>query len=127
MKRFTITTNFAWGLVVFGGIIECFWVSGLKYADSFIFYTLTVIGIIISFCCAIIAMKKIEVSICYAIFVGIGTVGIVIAEILVFGEPFSLLKMALIITLLLGVIGLKFVSKESDEVTNESGSNLGLD
>lgn len=113
MKKYTISTNLAWTLVVFGGVVECFWVSGLKYADGFTSYALTAIGIVVSFCCAILAMKKIEVSVCYTIFVGIGTAGVVLAEMFVFGEDFSFLKILFIVLLLVGVIGLKFVSKEN--------------
>lgn len=113
MKKYTISTNLAWTLVVLGGVVECFWASGLKYADSFISYALTAIGIVVSFCCAILAMKKIEVSVCYTIFVGIGTAGVVLAEMFVFGEDFSFLKILFIVLLLVGVIGLKFVSKEN--------------
>ena len=117
----------AWALVLFGGMIECFWVSGLKYADSFALYMLTGIGIIVSFCCAVMAMKKIEVGVCYAVFVGIGTAGIVLTEMLVFDEPFSLAKISLIILLLIGVVGLKFKAKEDDALADELAKDLGLD
>ncbi|WP_300451592.1 multidrug efflux SMR transporter [uncultured Helicobacter sp.] len=127
MKKLTITTNMAWALVLFGGMIECFWVSGLKYADSFALYMLTGIGIIVSFCCAVMAMKKIEVGVCYAVFVGIGTAGIVLTEMLVFDEPFSLAKISLIILLLIGVVGLKFQAKEDDALADELAKDLGLD
>ncbi|RDU69835.1 QacE family quaternary ammonium compound efflux SMR transporter [Helicobacter aurati] len=127
MKKIAINTNMAWCLVIFGGIVECFWVSGLKHADNFALYALTGIGIIISFCCAILAMKKIEVGVCYAVFVGIGTAGVVLAEMFVFGEKFSLLKISFIILLLIGVIGLKFVSKANDNAPNTLAKDLGLD
>ena len=127
MKKLTITTNMAWALVLFGGMIECFWVSGLKYADSFALYMLTGIGIIVSFCFAVMAMKKIEVGVCYAVFVGIGTAGIVLTEMLVFDEPFSLAKISLIILLLIGVVGLKFKAKEDDALADELAKDLGLD
>ncbi|WP_343353099.1 multidrug efflux SMR transporter [Helicobacter mastomyrinus] len=127
MKKLTITTNMAWALVLFGGMIECFWVSGLNYADSFALYMLTGIGIIVSFCCAVMAMKKIEVGVCYAVFVGIGTAGIVLTEMLVFDEPFSLAKISLIVLLLIGVVGLKFQAKEDDALADELAKDLGLD
>ncbi|TEY04592.1 multidrug efflux SMR transporter [Campylobacter sp. US33a] len=128
MAQVKLNSKIAWILVIIGGIVECFWVSGLKYADNFTLYIFTGIGILISFCCAIIAMKHIEVSVAYAVFVGIGTSGVVLSEMLIFNENFSLLKISLIALLLLSVIGLKFVSKENDENTvNELAQNLGLD
>ncbi|MBK1972853.1 multidrug efflux SMR transporter [Campylobacter sp. TTU-622] len=114
MKK-QISLNLAWGLVVLGGIIECFWVSGLKYANTLPLYILTGVGICISFTCAVIAMKKIEVSIAYSVFVGIGTAGVVLVEMFYFKENFSLFKIILILTLLSGVIGLKLISKENKD------------
>ena len=104
--------NFAWFLILIGGLVECFWVSGLKYANSYSTYTLTALGILVSFICAVFAVKKIEVSIAYSVFVGIGTAGVVLTEMFIFHENFSTLKLCLIALLLFGVIGLKFASKE---------------
>lgn len=132
MKFFHNKTNFAWCLVILGGVIELFWVSGLKYADSTFWYMLTICGIAFSFICMIVAVRYIEVSIAYAVFVGIGTVGIVIAEMLVFNEAFSFLKLIFIATLLLGIIGLKLVSTHHRELTDKDlatnlDKDLGLD
>ena len=107
-----MSSNLAWVLIVIGGIVECFWVSGLKYADSFVLYILTGLGILISFSCGIIAMKKIEVSVAYAVFVGIGTAGVVLAEMLYFGENFSLIK---------------FVNKENDDEAFKELSDVVFD
>lgn len=133
-KVFTmkVSTNFAWILIILGGIIECFWASGLKYADNLLLYTLTGIGILFSFAAMILAIKSdIEIGVAYSVFVGIGTVGIALAEIIVFGEPFSLLKITLILLLLIGVIGLKLATskKETKEQTStkEITHKLGLD
>lgn len=104
----------AWILIILGGIVEIFWVSGLKYADSLFLHILTGIGILFSFSAMIIACKKIEVSIAYSVFVGIGTAGVVLSEMLYFGEPFDPIRLILIGVLLIGVIGLKLTSKEED-------------
>lgn len=123
--------NLAWGLVVLGGIVECFWVSGLKHADSTLLYALTALGIIFSFSAMILACKVLEVSIAYSVFVGIGTAGVVAGEIFIFGEPFSAIKVSLIALLLFAVIALKFVSedgKAQDEALVENlSSDLGID
>lgn len=122
-----MSSNLAWVLIVVGGIMECFWVSGLKYADSFALYILTGLGILISFSCGIIAMKKIEVSVAYAVFVGIGTAGVVLAEMLYFGENFSLIKILLITILVICVIALKFVNKENDDEAFKELSDVVFD
>ncbi len=122
-------TNLAWGLVVLGGIVECFWVSGLKYANTPLLSILTALGIAFSFSAMILACKVLEVSIAYSVFVGIGTAGVVVGEILIFGEPFSLIKVSLIALLLFAVIALKFVSQKEDGVAQDEAlvENLASD
>lgn len=115
-----------WFLVILGGIVEIFGVSGLKYANSFWLYCLTFLGILISFCLMILATKKLEVSVAYAVFVGIGSAGIVIAEMLVFGESIDFVRIILIGTLLFGVIGLKLTSKSEQKITQDISAELGL-
>lgn len=132
MQSIKLTPNLAWGLVIFGGIVECFWASGLKYSDNLFAFTLTGIGIFISFISMILAVKVLEIGIAYSVFVGIGTAGITLAEILIFGEPFSPLKILFIATLLIGVIGLKLSSSEKEEAQEEKlvsnfSHDLGLD
>ncbi|GAB0172197.1 MAG: multidrug efflux SMR transporter [Helicobacter trogontum] len=115
-QKIIISKNLAWILILIGGICEVAWVSGLKYADTLPLKVLTGVGIAFSFTCAVLAMKKLEVAIVYSVFVGIGTGGVVIAEIVVFGQEASLAKIALISTLMLGVLGLKYSVKESETI-----------
>ena len=132
MKNIQLTPNLAWGLVIFGGIVECFWASGLKYSENLFAFTLTGIGIFISFICMVLAVRVLEIGIAYSVFVGIGTAGITLAEIFIFGESFSFLKILVIATLLVGVIGLK-LSADKEEVVQEAklashlSHDLGLD
>lgn len=132
MQSIKLTPNLAWGLVILGGIVECFWASGLKYSDNLLAFTLTGIGIFISFISMILAVKVLEIGIAYSVFVGIGTAGVTLAEILIFNEPFSPLKILFIATLLIGVIGLKLSSSEKEEMQEEKRTSnfsydLGLD
>lgn len=120
--------NFAWLLVVLGGLVEVFWVTGLKYADTLATYALTGIGVLFSFSAMIMACKSLEVSVVYAVFVGIGASGVVLNEMILFGEPFSIVKVSLIVLLMLSVIGLKFSSKQDDEkIVQNISKDLGLD
>ncbi|WP_338083711.1 DMT family transporter [Campylobacter anatolicus] len=120
--------NLSWLLVVAGGIVEIFWVSGLKHSDTLFLYTLTLLGIMFSFIAMIIACKYLEVSIVYSVFVGIGAGGVVLSEMIFFNELFSVPKIILITILMIGVIGLKLTSKENDEkVMANLSDELGLD
>lgn len=113
-----------WILIILGGMIEIFWVSGLKYADSLFLYILTGIGILCSFTAMIIACRSIEVSVAYAVFVGIGTAGVVLAEMLYFGESFNIARIGLICILLIGVVGLKLTDKKDINKLNHSDKKV---
>jgi paired small multidrug resistance pump len=106
-----VNTN--WIKVFVAALFEVFWVIGLKHAEDFWTWTGTVISIIISFYVMVMAGRKLPVGTVYAVFVGLGTAGTVISEIILFGEPFKLSKILLTLLLLAGVIGLKLVTKDS--------------
>ena len=108
--------NKEWTKVVIASFFEVFWVIGLKHADSLWTWTGTIIAIAISFYFMIMAGKRLPVGTVYAVFVGLGTTGTVLADILFFGEDFNVAKIGFIVVLLLGVIGLKLVTDEDKEV-----------
>ncbi|MEK4229540.1 DMT family transporter [Solibacillus sp. FSL H8-0538] len=106
--------NRIWLIVVIAAVFEVGWVIGLKHADSVLTWGSTVIGIIISFCGMIYASGRLPVGTVYAVFVGLGTAGTVITEMVFFREPFDIVKVALIIVLLSGVLGLKLISNSTE-------------
>ncbi|MFJ6414159.1 DMT family transporter [Terribacillus saccharophilus] len=106
-----------WFSVILAGIIEVLWVIGLKHANNTLEWAGTIICILLSFYLMLQASKHMPVGTVYAVFVGIGSTGTVIVDMLFFGEPFKLAKVALIAVLLLGVIGLKLVT--GDKQTTE--------
>ncbi len=112
--------NTNWIKVIVAAFFEVFWVIGLKHADDFWTWAGTVISIIISFYVMIMAGRKLPVGTVYAVFVGLGTAGTVIAEILFFGEPFKMSKILMILLLLAGVIGLKLVTTDKVKEGAES-------
>ena len=59
------------------------------------------------------ASKQLPVGTVYAVFVGIGVAGTVIADMLFFGEPFTIMKVVLLLLLLVGIIGLKLSTNDS--------------
>ena len=105
--------------VVGAAVFEVMWVIGLKHASTMWEWLITVVAIIISFYVMISASTKLPVGTVYSVFVGLGTAGTVVADMVLFGEPFKLMKLVLVVILLAGVIGLKMVTKEA-EVKGES-------
>lgn len=112
--------NIHWLKVFIGAFFEVCWVIGLKHANGLLEWIGTIIAIIISFYLLIMSGKKLPVGTSYAVFVGLGTAGTVVSEILFFDEPFDLMKIILIAILLGGVIGLKLVTDEQVEERGQS-------
>ncbi|WP_316569512.1 multidrug efflux SMR transporter [Neobacillus sp. YIM B06451] len=112
--------NSNWMKVFIAAIFEVAWVIGLKHADGFLEWTGTVLAIWVSFYYMILASRNLPVGTVYAVFVGLGTAGTVLADIVIFGEPFKAEKILLIAILLAGVIGLKMVSGDSEKEEAES-------
>lgn len=107
--------NKIWLSVVIAACFEVGWVIGLKHADNAGEWGGTVIAIIISFYLLIMAGRDLAVGTVYAVFVGLGTAGTVLAEILLFAAPVVPAKLALIALLLSGVISLKMLSKRQEQ------------
>ncbi|WP_134685248.1 DMT family transporter [Brevibacillus migulae] len=110
-----------WLLVVAAAVFEVIWVAGLKHADSILTWLITFAAIAISFGGLIHAGKKLPTSTVYAVFVGLGTVGTVISEMIWFGEPFQWPKIGLIALLLIGIIGLKIVTPDHEHPAESGG------
>ena len=60
--------------------------------------------------CLGLAVKSLPVGTAYAVWTGIGTVGTAALGIYLFNEPATLLRLACIGLILLGIIGLKITS-----------------
>ena len=101
-----------WVSVIVAALFEVGWVIGLKHASTIWEWIGTVIAISISFYLMIRAARSLAVGTVYAVFVGLGTAGTVVAEIFLFDAAINILKVAMIGLLLLGVVGLKLLSKK---------------
>ena len=107
--------NRHWIKVLVAAFLEVFWVIGLSHSYDFWTWTGTIITLIISNYLMITAGQVLPAGTVYAIFVGLGTAGTIISEILFFGEPFKWGKILLILLLLIGVMGLKLVTDNKSE------------
>lgn len=101
-----------WLKVFIAGLVEVLWVIGITHASNWFEWLLTLLCIIFSFWMMLSASRYLPVGTVYAVFVGLGTLGTVIVGMIFFNEPVSILKLILIVTLLIGVIGLKLTSEK---------------
>lgn len=102
-----------WIFLFIAGLFEITWAVGLKMVDglSKIFpIVVTVVGMNASFVFLYLAMKKIPLSISYAVWTGIGIVGTVLFGILYFHESVSLPQIICVAMIVCGIVGLRLLS-----------------
>lgn len=100
----------SWLILLLAGLFEVAWAIGLKYTEGFtrpLPTLLTVSAIIVSLALLSLAMKGLPLGTAYAIWTGIGAIGTLIAGVILFGEPITLLRMASAALIICGLIGLK--------------------
>jgi quaternary ammonium compound-resistance protein SugE len=102
----------SWLLLTGAGLLEIVWAIALKQADGFTRFWPSLIGIvsaIVSFVMLSLALKQLPVGTAYAVWVGIGALGVALAGIVTLGESASPMRLSLLALILIGVIGLKLV------------------
>jgi quaternary ammonium compound-resistance protein SugE len=102
-----------WVLLVLAGLFEIGWAIGLKYTQGFtrVWPSIgTILAMIVSLWLLGVAMKDLPVGTAYAIWVGVGAVGTAILGILLFNEPASTLRIASLLLIVAGIIGLKLAT-----------------
>ena len=105
----------AWLYVLFAAIVEVFWVIGLRYSDSMLEWTGTIILIVFSFYFVIKACEKLPAGTVYAVFTGSGAAAIVLIDFVVFGAEFSMIKVFFISLIIIGVVGIKMTTESDNE------------
>ncbi|CAM4222565.1 DMT family transporter [Lederbergia lenta] len=114
----------AWLYVLFAAIVEVFWVIGLRYSDSLLEWSGTIIMIVLSFYFIIKACEQLPAGTVYAIFTGSGAVAIVFIDFLIFEADFSISKIFLIGLIITGVVGIKMTTEnqqDSDQSMKRGG------
>ncbi len=67
-------------------------------------------GLALSFGLIYMALRHIDLSIAYTVYMGAGTAGAVIINMLFFGEARNIFRIMSLIAIIIGVMGLKYVS-----------------
>lgn len=120
-----MTNRLAWIFLVFAGLSEIAWAIGIKMTHGFTHFewsVFTIFFMIISFFLLAKALQSIPIGTAYAIFTGTGTAGAAIIGILYLQESANWMKLASLVVLLIGLIGLKMVDGSIEE-TEEKKTN----
>lgn len=103
-----------WIYLILAGICEIAWAAGMKYTDNFKANLATVfvlIAMTLSVVFLNLATRTIPISIAYAVWCGLGIVGVYLYGIIFLKEDFSIINLVFIALILVSVIGLKINSK----------------
>ncbi|MBL8599307.1 MAG: quaternary ammonium compound efflux SMR transporter SugE [Devosia sp.] len=103
----------AWVYLVIAGLLEVGWAIGLKYTEGFtrlVPSVLTVGSMVLSVALLGLALRDLPVGTAYAIWTGIGAVGVAALGIMLFQEPATAIRLASIALIVVGIVGLKFAS-----------------
>lgn len=103
----------AWIYLFVAGLFECGWAIGLKYTEGFtkpVHSLLTIAAMAISFWLLSVAMKTIPVGTAYAVWTGIGAVGVAVLGMVMFGESRDILRIVSLLLIVSGIVGLKLIS-----------------
>jgi len=121
----------AWLILFIAGLFETVWAVSLKYSDGFTRLWPTVITIAamaVSLYLLALALKSLPLGSAYAVWTGVGALGVVIYGIIAFGESKDLLKLLFIAMILGGIIGLRSVSeKKSAQQKTEQGKAVNIE
>ena len=103
----------AWVFLTIAGLFECGWAIGLKYTEGFSRLwpsVWTILAMIVSFQLLSLSMQSIPVGTAYAVWTGIGAVGVALLGMVLFGESREFMRIFCILLIVCGVIGLKVFS-----------------
>ena len=109
----TPSSSLAWALLVVAGVLEIVWALGLKYSDGFtkpVPSVVVVVGAAASFWLLSLAMRVLPAGTAYAVWVGIGAAGTAVLGMVLLGEPATAGRLACIVLIVAGVLGLKWLS-----------------
>lgn len=103
----------AWTMLFVAGLFEVAWALSLKYSEGFTRLMPSLAFAVtawLSFACLSYALKSLPMGTSYAVWTGIGAVGISVLGIIWLGEPANAFRIGCIALIVIGVAGLKFTT-----------------
>lgn len=99
-----------WTVLIVAGLLEVGWAVGLKYTDGFSRFwptAATAVALVASMSFLAMALKSLPLGTAYAVWTGIGTIGTVIAGIILFREPVNTARIVCVALIVAGILGLR--------------------
>ena len=98
--------------LVVAGLLEIVWAIALKQSDGFSRLWPSVVGVggaVLSFALLALALRQLPAGTGYAVWVGIGAVGVALAGMILFGEAVSVARVLFLSIIVVGIVGLRLV------------------
>lgn len=103
----------AWFQLAVAGVLEVVWALGLKFSRGWtrpVPTIVTLVALVASFVLLGRATRTLPIGTAYAVWVGIGAVGASIGGMALLGEPVSTARIAFLLLVVVGIVGLKFTA-----------------
>ena len=117
----------AWLYLVIAGILEIAWAIGMKQSQGWTRLwpsVWTLVTMILSFWLLSKAMNLLPAGTAYAVWTGIGAAGTALLGILILKEPAGAARIACILLIVAGVIGLKVFSKPEAATASSAADDM---
>ena len=104
-----------WIMLILAGVFEVTWACAMKYSNGFTVLlpsVITVVGYIASAVFLALALKHLPLGTAYAMWTGFGIVGTSVLGIFLFNEKLSVPQIVCVVLIVIGIAGLKLLSKE---------------
>jgi len=99
--------NKEWAFVVLTCFFELCWVFGFTTANQWWHWIIVILVIFIDFTFLTNACKTIPTGTVYAIFSGVGAIGSLVIDMVVFGKEIKLIEIFFVALIIIGVVQLK--------------------
>ncbi len=104
----------SWILLLLAGICEILWAATMKYSNGFTVFlpsVITIIGYILSGVFLSAALRHLSLGTAYAAWTGLGIIGTSALGVFLFHEKLSAAQIICIMLIIIGIVGLKLLSR----------------
>lgn len=104
-----------WVYLILAGVLEITWAVAMKMSEGFTILIpsiITGVGYIASAVFLSLALKQLPLGTAYAIWTGMGIIGTAVLGVFLFHEKLSTPQVICVILIVIGIVGLKLLSKE---------------
>ena len=104
----------SWTLLIFAGLLEIVWALAIKQSEGFTKLwpsVICVVGAAASFAILAFVVKSLPVGTAYAVWAGIGAVGVAIAGVVWFHDALTPWRTTFIALIVVGLVGLRFLEQ----------------